>query len=101
MLGGAETIESAMKHNADVCFFSTCAVSDDGIIGDVENYNLFHWIITKNSKKSYFLVDHSKINVSTKLNLFTLDNVSGVISDYVFKNEIKQKYKNTKFIEIE
>ncbi|MBQ4631083.1 MAG: DeoR/GlpR transcriptional regulator [Clostridia bacterium] len=99
MLSGNDCIEMASKYNADKMFFSTGAISDAGIIGESEMYYLLHKTMAHNSKRVYYMADHEKINVNVSLNAFTLDDVDGVVTDYVFSDEAKKRYKNTKFYE--
>lgn len=99
MLGGNLSIENAMKFNADICFFSTGGISEDGIIGNGA-YALLHTIMIKNSKKAYFLADHDKVGVQLPNNIVSLGDIDGIITDYIFPDEIKEKFGNTEFIEV-
>ena len=99
MLGGSDTVESAMRYKADKMFFSTGAISEDGTIGCSDAYYLMHKVMAENSKEVYYMADHEKIGVEAQKVLLTLDDVAGVITDYVFCDETKEKYKNTRFIE--
>lgn len=99
MLGGSDTVEAAMKYNADKMFFSTASITSDGIIGDCEMYYLVHKMMAKNSKKVYYMVDHEKVDVQSGFNGFALDDIDGVITDYTFSDEVKAKYKSIRFIE--
>ena len=99
MLGGDITVENAMKYNANKMFFSTGAISESGIISS-NLYGLLHKTMAQNSNKVYFVVDHEKVGVSFKMNLFDLSHVDGIITDYKFSDEIKSKYKDTEFIEV-
>ena len=100
LLAGDITVLNASKYNADKVFFSTGGITKDGIISSSTAYDLLHRCMIKNSKKSYYLVDHDKIDVVRSINLFDLNNVSAIITDYKFDNEVKDKYKNTQFIEV-
>ena len=99
MLGGSDTVESAMRYKADKMFFSTGAISKDGIIGCSDSYYLMHKVMAENSKTVYYMADHEKIDEDAQKVIFTLDDVTGVITDYIFSDETKKKYKNTRFIE--
>lgn len=99
MLDGDDAVETAKKYNADKMFFASGSISDDGVIGSGETYYLLHKTMAENSKEVYYMADHDKINVDTTKNIFSLDRVDGVISDYVFSDEVKKKYPRTKFIE--
>lgn len=100
MLGGADTAKNAMCYNADKMFFSTGALSSDGIIGGSEMYDLLHHTMMQNSGRIYYMADHDKIDVAVMRNLFSLADVNAVITDYVFSDEVKAKFKNTDFIEV-
>lgn len=100
MLDGNDTVENAMKYNADKMFFSAAGISEDGIISTSHNYYLLHKVMAANSKKRYFLTDHEKVNIKVSQNLFDLNEIDAVVTDYVFSDEFKARYKNTKFIEV-
>lgn len=100
MLSGDVTVENAMRYNADKMFFSTGGISESGMICYSGVYALLHKTMAKNSDKVYFVVDHEKVGVGFKMNLFDLSHVDGIITDYQFSDEIKSKFKDTKFIEV-
>ncbi len=100
MLNSDTTVENAVKYNADICFFSTAGITSRGMIGDTDLYKLLHSAMLKNSGKKYFMADHKKINIATPYNLVDLNEVDGIITDYVFEDEVKDLYKNTDFIEV-
>lgn len=99
ILGGNPTAENVKKYNADKMFFSSGAVSKNGLI-TTGIYSPIHLAMAEHSKKVYVVVDNDKINDNFKENLFDLNSVDGIITDYKFSDEIKQKYKNTEFIEV-
>ena len=99
MLDGYETVENAGRYNADKMFFSTGAISSDGIIGSGEMYDALHRTMAANSKKVYYMADHEKIDVRVPINLFTLGDIDGVVTDYIFSDEVKKRYSDTEFFE--
>jgi len=99
MLDGYETVENAGRYNADKMFFSTGAISSDGIIGSGEMYDALHRTMAANSDKVYYMADHEKIDVRVPINLFTLGDIDGVVTDYIFSDEVKKRYSDTEFFE--
>lgn len=95
-----DTVEAAARHNVDIAFFSTSYISDDGMIS-AGWYTHLHMIMRKNSKKMYYLVDHEKVGFKGNQNLFDLSHVDGIITDYKFDDEFKEKFKDTEFIEVD
>ena len=101
MLLGTDTIDNVRKYNANKMFFSTGGVSSDGVISSGNIYHYLHNTMQKNSKEVFYLADHQKIDVDCKRIFFDLSKVDYIISDYVFSNKVKEKYKNTNFVEVE
>lgn len=101
IIGGTDTVQHAMSYNADLAFFSTCSFKDDGRIlcGEI-NYTLYK-VLMKNSKKSVFMADSSKLDYKITRMLCDFSSVSVVVSDYVFSDKIKNMFPETEFIEIE
>ena len=98
MTGGFETIEQARTYNADLFFFSTCGFRADGKI-----YSGGFFLgnaMKENSKKSVYLVDHNKIDIEGPRMWGDLSSVDCIITDYKFSDEVKEKFKETEFIEI-
>lgn len=100
MLGGDLCVKNAMEYKADKFFFSTHSINDNGEIGGSGVYNLLTNVMARNSKEVIYLVDHEKVNLTSKSVVMTVDNVDIVITDYIFNQEFKQKYSDTKFIEV-
>ncbi len=98
MLGGSETVENALKYHADKTFLSVGAITEDGKIGVSESQYLIFKTMMRNSKEVYLLVDRKKISSNINIELCDFSKITGVISDYDFPPETKQKYPNTKFI---
>lgn len=98
MLDGADTVENAMKYRADKMFFSIGSITDDGKIGTNDIYYLLHKVMIENSDKVFLLIDSGKLN-RTSPKYFPSDiKLNYIISDYSFKEETKNKLKNTEFI---
>lgn len=98
LLSGNLTVENAMKYNADKMFFSTYAVSEDGVIDSSPTYDLVHKIMKENSKEVYYLADREKLNKPSSMNLFNFSDVDTVITDFPFSENVQKKYQSTKFI---
>lgn len=103
ILGGEDTVENIMKYHADKFFFSTGGVTENGEIISGGISRLMHKMKSERSEKVFFLADHQKIinDISDKQTLFYFDKVDYVITDYVFSDNVKNKFKNTHFIEVE
>ncbi len=101
MLDGIDTIRTILAYNMDKMFFSTGGVSDDGIIKTgSDTYSFLCSCAMKNSKKKYFLIDHTKINVEPAYNIADFSQIDAVISDYRFPDDTKKKYADTEFYEV-
>lgn len=102
MIYSSETVESVRKYGADKLFFSAGAITKDGKIGR-SNYDE-HYLTVKammeNSTQKYLLLDHEKITADCKKYLGDLNDTDTVITDFSFSDEVKNKYKNTEFVEI-
>ncbi len=95
------TVENAYKYKVDKMFFSTGAFSADGQIDSRGGYYLLLKTMALNAKKLYYLADHAKADRNIKEVLFDFDKINYVISDYKFPEGTKNKYKNTKFVEVD
>lgn len=104
ILGGEETVEAAMKYKTDKFFFSSGAVTPEGLIPEEGYRTLFLKAAIGNSEKSYFLADHDKIadksHIEASKLISTLDMVTDIITDFSFSDVIKSKYPKTNFIEV-
>jgi len=101
VLGCAETVEFAMRYKADKCFFSTAAATSDGNIYIGSGFwALLIRIMIQNSKEAFYLVDHEKIDIPSNANIMEFNNVNYLISDYIFSEEIKDKYSSVDFINV-
>ena len=97
VLYGDETVENAMRYHVDKMFFSVAGNTLDGHIKDTA-YRLLYKIMLKNSAESYFLTDKTKTEEEINRELCDFSVLSGVIADFEFSDEVKEKYKNVKFI---
>lgn len=75
--------ESFIKNvNADIFFFSSLALSDDGEISDVsEEETALRRVMLSRAKKKIFLCDSSKLGLRKPFTLCTKDDVDDIICD--------------------
>jgi len=88
------TIENAMRFHVDKMFFSTNAITKDGLI----NHSLLYHTVMKNSKEVYLLTDKTKFVDRLKQSLCDFSALTGVISNVDFSKEVKESYPNVEFI---
>ena len=100
MLYGKETVENALKYRVDKAFFSTGAVSKDGLIASGV-YDLMLRAITSRAKEVFYLVDHEKVDKPFNEVYGDFSTVNYVISDYDFPLETKERFLNVQFIKTE
>ncbi len=87
VLSGEESYKSALGLHPDILFFSSHAISDEGIISDpTEEENFLRSIMLKNAKTKVFLCDSEKFG---KNSLYTLCSVNEV--DYAVFDENFEK----------
>jgi len=68
--------------NFDICFFSCHAFGNDGNISDTSlEENLVRMTAIKNSKKSVFLCDSSKIGLTAPYNLCPKEDIDYIITE--------------------
>lgn len=68
--------------NFDICFFSCHAFNNDGKISDTSlEENIVRMTAIKNSKKSVFLCDSSKIGLSAPYNLADKEDIDFIITE--------------------
>ena len=96
VLAGEETVENAQHYRANKMFFSVDSVTLDGEIHST--YYLLYKTMLQNSDEAYFLTDQTKIVDRLDKTLCDFSEISGVISDFDFPEETKNKYPGTKFI---
>jgi DeoR family fructose operon transcriptional repressor len=100
LLGGRETEASALLYHADKTFFSAYSASESGYVSAEEEFETLRRIMIRNSKKSYFLINEDKLFHPFKRSLCDFGEISGVISDYAFSEELKSHYPETEFITV-
>ncbi|MBQ5747134.1 MAG: DeoR/GlpR transcriptional regulator [Clostridia bacterium] len=98
MLSGIQAVENARKLHADKMFFSTGGVTDTGKISVSSMYFQLLIAMAENSDKAYFLVDKGKLREASDMFLFSLDEVTAVISDFDLKSALKKDFPETDFI---
>lgn len=101
MLCSSITIENAKKYKADKMFFSVGAFSENGEYCVGELYYSLHMAVRENAKQAFLLIDHEKRNRDLQEYWIQLSEIYGIVTDYKFSDEVKEKYKNTQFIEVE
>ncbi len=101
VLGGCDAEAQAKSYHADIMFFSTGGVSEEGRIYDSELTFVLHRIMAENSDKKVFLVDHKKVGVKTARVFSEVSDMECIISDYDFSDKVKSAAENTEFILVE
>ena len=96
MVYGTETVENVSHYKVDKMFFSTAAVSSDGLIAS-GLYDLMLRAVAKHAGEVFYLVDHKKIDLPFNSILWDLGDVDCVISDCEFSEEVKGRYPKTRF----
>lgn len=98
---GMLTAHAFSSFKADIMFFSTDGIDDDGIITiKPEGYWLHNNAMLDNSKKHVYLCGSDKIGKHSKLVQCDLSRIDYFISDAEIDNKLKEKYKDTKFINV-
>lgn len=77
------TAENFLKTiNADLLFFSSQAISNDGEITDIsEDETALRQVMLSRAKKKYFLCDSSKIGLKQTFSVCTKDDLDDIICD--------------------
>jgi DeoR family myo-inositol catabolism operon transcriptional repressor len=102
MLGGNDTVDNARKYRADKAFLASCCVFSSGRIGITDNYELLQKAMLDNSEEAYYLADSDKVDNDKLVTKYLCDlgRLKGIISDYDFPNETKEKFPKTQFIKV-
>ena len=84
--------QTVMQYNADIMFFSSSSLGDDGMISDFseEETALRLYMATK-AKIKVFLCDETKIGKSSAFNLFSLCDVDYAVTGAPLSAEVTQK----------
>ncbi len=96
-LYGKETEENILGYKFDKVFFSSCAVSKDGLIGG-GIYDIMLKTAMRRSNEIFYVVDHEKTEKPFNIVLCDFSDVDYVISDYDFPDKTKSNFKNVNFI---
>lgn len=99
MLGGDDAAEAAGKYHADKFFFSSGAISEEGIINAELSYRPMKRVMMENADKVIFLADHEKLK-EVKGKAFSFLDVDVVITDFEFPSHTKEKFPDVKFVEV-
>ena len=80
-LVGSMTEQYAKELNVDISFFSTAAYSEDGVISDFDENQLFvRKIVLENSKHSVFLCEQNKIGKKMLHTLCRKEDLTAVLT---------------------
>ena len=101
IIGGIEAVKQAETYNASITFLSTSSFTPNGTINVGNNNYDIHKAMIKNSKKAVFLVDSSKTEFNAARKLCDFSEISTVISDFHFSDEVKNTFPNPEFIEVD
>lgn len=101
MLYGRETVENAERYRVDKMFFSTSAVTENGLIASGNYYDLVFDAVAKNAKEIFYLVDSEKVGRPFREIYGDFGKVTCVISDYAFSQSVKSAYPGTRFVAAE
>ena len=99
MLYGPESVENAARYRVDKMFFSTGAVSADGMIASGV-YDLMLRAVAKRASQVFYLVDHQKVNQPFHTVYGDFGDVDCVISNYDFTHTAKPRYPKTRFLQV-
>ena len=100
MLFSTETVENALKYRYDKMFFSTPAVSENGLIAS-GIYDLLFKAVGGRCKEVYYLVDSNKLNKPFSAVCCDFGLVTAVVSDFDFPAKTKNLYPSVKFYNAE
>lgn len=100
IVGGADAVLQAQSYAADIMFFSTFSVTEDGKILGGDRYLPLLNAMYKNSKKRVYLCDSSKFGFGGSRIIFDFSQMSAVISDNCFTDDVKNAFPETEFIDV-
>ena len=99
ILGGSFMLDTLSKFNIDIAFFSSTAFDSKGnIVSFGERGVLNHQLFRKYSDKLVYLCGSDKFDAEGKFVSLTLSDVDYFISDKNLPEDLKIKFKTTKFI---
>ncbi len=98
-LSGAITAKAYSSFHADIMFFSTDGINNEGIITiKPEGYYIHNRAMIDNSDKRVYLCGSDKIGKTAKIVQCTLSEIDYFISDAEPDLNLKNKFPNTQFI---
>lgn len=84
---------------ADICFFSTDGIDENGVITiKPEGYKLHNRAMLDHSKKHVYLCSSDKIGKCAKLVQCTLDEIDYFISDGTLPQSLKDSFPKTEYV---
>lgn len=100
MTSGFGEYDSLVNIKMDKAFFSCNGFDDKGNIYAKTFFHLYK-CVHHISTKLYELADSSKFNTMTEKTIaLRFSDITGIISDYDFPQDFKDKYKKTEFIKV-
>lgn len=97
MLCGPETAENAKRYRVDKMFFSTGAVTSEGVIAS-GIYDAMLRTVAAGAGEVIYLADRRKIDRPFHEVLFDFSGVNVVVSDYDFPAATRAKFPQTRFL---
>ena len=101
LLGGRETEAAAMLYRVDKLFFSSYSASRDGYISAEEEFEMLRRIMIANAQRSYYLISEDKLFHPFERALCHFGEISAVISDFGFDDDLRSRYPAVDFITVE
>lgn len=101
MTSGADALRQAQTYTADLAFFSTGGMSQNGVIFESDIYYDLRKTMIQNAKKSLFLIDHQKIDIPGPRILCDLSDIDCIVTDWTFPSEVKAAFPHTTFCKVE
>ena len=90
---GESARNTVSQYNADIMFFSSSSLSEDGTISDYsEEETSLRVCMAKMAKTKVFLCDETKFQKTSAFNLFTLSDIDYVVTGAPLPNEILNKH---------
>ena len=100
MTSGLGEYDSLVNIKIDKAFLSCNGFDEQGNVYAYIFYNLYKCVLHL-STETYLLADSSKLNAITEKTIaMRFSDITGIVSDFDFSDEIKNKFKNTKFIKV-